>query len=146
MQSKLLKAIIVGFLFILLGLVRVFENDLFYDPFIKFYKQLYFTQEVPNFNLTKLITHTLFRYLLNSIISITILYIAFNKKDILRFSTIFYSIIFLLLISCYTITITNFSEELYLIFFYIRRFLIQPIFILLLLPAFYYQRIITKKH
>ena len=145
MIYKPFKTIIIASLFILLGLVRVFEDNLFYDPFIQFYKQLYFTKEVPDFNLGKLIIHAFFRYSLNSIISITILFIAFNKTAVLRFSLIFYAILFITLISCYLAIIMNFSEELHQLFFYIRRFLIQPIFVLVLLPAFYYQQNIIPK-
>jgi len=145
MQSKILKSIIIGFLFFLLGIVRVFEDDLFYDPFILFYKQLHYIKEVPDFNLIKILTYTLFRYLINSLVSIAILFIAFRKKEVLRFSVIFYTTLFVILISFYTITLLNLSNQLHQIFFYIRRFLIQPIFILVLLPAFYYQQKIIHK-
>ncbi len=145
MQSKILKIAIIGFLFLLLGIVRVFEDELFYDPFTLFYKQLHYIKEIPNYSLIKILTHTFFRYSINSLISIAILFIAFRKKEIIRFSTIFYITLFIILISIYTITVINFTEELHQIFFYIRRFLIQPIFILVLLPAFYYQQKIIHR-
>ena len=145
MESKLLKVIIIGFLFFLLGIIRVFENELFYDPFILFYKQLHYIKEIPDFNLIKIVAHTFFRYFINSLLSIVIIFIAFRKKEILRFSVIFYTTFFAILISLYIITLLNLSHQLHQIFFYIRRFLIQPIFILVLLPAFYYQQKIIHK-
>jgi exosortase F-associated protein len=41
--------------------------------------------------------------------------------------------------------LTFFGEENKMTLFYIRRFLIQPIFILLFIPAFYYQFEIKKR-
>jgi exosortase F-associated protein len=141
----MLKIAIIGFLFLLLGIVRVFEDDLFYDPFILFYKQLHYIKETPNYSLIKILTYTFFRYSINCLISIAILFIAFRKKEVIRFSVIFYITLFIILISIYTITVINLTEESHQIFFYIRRFLIQPIFILILLPAFYYQQNIIHR-
>jgi len=145
MRSKIFKLIIIGVLFLLLGTVRVFENELFYDPFILFYKRLHYIKETPDFNIIKALVHTFFRYSINSLLSISILFIAFRKKEILRFSGILYAALFIILISFYTIIAINFTEELHQVFFYIRRFLIQPIFILVLLPAFYYQQKIIHR-
>jgi len=145
MNSKISKGLIIGLLFFALGLIRVFENDLFYDPFIKFYKEIHLAKSIPYFYFPKILLHSLFRYCTNTILSIMILYITFRKKEIIRFSIAFYSIAFIVLISLYTVIIINLNEQLYQILFYIRRFLIQPIFILLLLPAFYYQHTIKNK-
>jgi len=145
MSSKILKVLLIGLLFFSLGLIRVFENELFYDPFIKFYKQIHFVKSIPDFKLSKILLNTFLRYFVNTTLSIGILYIAFRKKEIIRFSIVFYSISFIVLICSYTIVIINLNKELYQILFYIRRFLIQPIFVLLLLPAFYYQNSIKNK-
>lgn len=141
MISKVLKVSRIVILFAVLILVRVFENELFYDPFIAFYKNYYSLDSLLNIDYTSLIVNTFFRYSLNTIISLVILHFAFGKKEILRFSLMFYSFGFFALIIAYIFTVLNLTKDLYQLFFYIRRFLIQPIFILLLLPAFYYQRI-----
>lgn len=145
MNSKISKSLVIALLFFAIGLIRVFENELFYDPFIKFYKEIHLMKSSPDFDFPKILLHSFFRYFLNTILSIGILYIAFRKKEIIRFSIVFYSIAFIVLISLYTVVIINLNEQLYQVLFYIRRFLIQPIFILLLLPAFYYQRTIKNK-
>ena len=41
------KYIIIGLSFFLLVLIRVFETKLFYDPFIQFYKTIYFSSKIP---------------------------------------------------------------------------------------------------
>jgi exosortase F-associated protein len=141
MRDKLLKTLPISGLFVILALIRVYENELFYDTFITFYKSHYSLDSLLNLDYTKLFLNTFFRYLLNAIISIAILYFAFKTKEILRFSVLFYSIGFTILISAYILIVLNLTQDIYQLFFYTRRFLIQPIFILLLLPAFYYQRI-----
>lgn len=145
MNSKISKSLNIGLLFFALGLIRVFESELFYDPFIKFYKQIHLIKSIPHFDLSKILLHSFFRYCINTILSIAILYIAFRRKEIIRFSVAFYSIAFVVLISLYTLITINLNEQMYQVLFYIRRFLIQPIFILLLLPAFYYQHTIKNK-
>ncbi len=145
-MSKRVKVLIIVFAFALLALIKINEDIIYYDPFISYFKNNYFNQPTPNYTLFKLLTNTTARYLINSLISIFILYIAFQKKSIIRFSILFYSLAFIILITCYSIILFNFSIDLKQVFFYIRRFLIQPIFILILLPAFYYQNRIQNNH
>jgi len=129
---------------LVLVLIRFFEKDLFYDPLLTFYKGNYQLQSPPEMENLKLILNTFFRYFLNSLVSMVILYVAFQKKSIMKFSLIFYSFIGVLLILFFSYLIFNFNKENYFLTFYVRRFLIQPLFILLLLPAFYYQYYIKK--
>lgn len=143
--SKALKAIIIGILFFVFILVRVFENELFYDPFIKFYKHILLVKSIPSFKFPKILMYTFFRYFINTAVSICILYVAFKKKEIIQFSVVFYATAFIILIGFYTILVKNLSEDTIQLFFYLRRFLIQPIFLLLLLPAFYYQQFMNHK-
>lgn len=143
--TKISKIITIGILFFIFILIRAFENELFYDPFINFYRQIQLVKNIPSFSFPKILMHTFLRYFINTILSIAILYIAFKKKEIILFSTVFYVFAFIILIGSYTITVKNLSEETFQLFFYLRRFLIQPIFVLLLLPAFYYQQFINHK-
>lgn len=138
------KIALAGVLVLLLLLIRGFESKLFYDPFTSFFKGDYLSSDVPDFSLGKLLANTTLRYILNSLISLGILYVFFPKKGVLKFSTIFFSVLFVILIILYAILSVNLTQELHLFFFYVRRFLIQPIFLLLLLPAFYYQKYHSK--
>ncbi|NBU81103.1 MAG: exosortase F system-associated protein, partial [Flavobacteriaceae bacterium] len=49
-----------------------------------------------------------------------------------------------ILMISFVFVLTFFAEESKMTLFYIRRFLIQPIFILLFIPGFYYQKKIKK--
>jgi exosortase F-associated protein len=138
-MSKYLRFLGVGFLFFLLILVRAFQSKLFYDPFINYFKNDYLHQVIPKFNSFKLYLNIFFRYLLNSLISIGIIYLLFQKQ-FLKFSLQFYAIAFVILIFLLFIVLRIQLFESYLPLFYLRRFLIHPIFILLLIPIFYYQK------
>jgi len=126
-------------------LIRLYQEELFYDPFIRFYSLYYHDMQPPEVDLVKLIGNTSARYWLNSLLSIALIHVLFRKKSTLRFTFSFYGVAFLLLMISFYLVYEQLSPELYMVFFYIRRFLIQPIFILLLIPAFYYQRIEHQK-
>lgn len=138
-MSRLLKILLLLLLFGLLILVRHYENQLFYDPLILFFKGNYHLGLFPDVNPSKLMTHIAFRFFVNTAISLLILYVVFRDMEIIRFSLILYASLFFILFCMmyFMVKTLDVNSNLTLIF-YIRRFLIQPLFILLLLPAFYY--------
>lgn len=134
---------ILFFIIALLGLVlvRAFENKLFYDPFLTFFKLDYQNKPLPSFDNIPLFFGLLMRYSLNTILSLIIIYTLFKQLQLIRFALILYGVFFVLLVVVF-FTLLNFSNQPdYLILFYIRRFLIQPLFLLLFVPAFYYQQL-----
>ncbi len=134
------KALLITILIILLISVRVFQYSLFYDPFLLYFKNSYLSHtELPDINWIKMTLSLILRYVINTFISLTIIYILFKNKNIIKFSLAIYGISFLVLISIYYYYISINFESGYLAAFYVRRFLIQPLFLLLLVPAFYYQ-------
>lgn len=140
MMNKYLRFLLIGLLFFMLVLVRAFASELFYDPFIHYFKDDYLHKPIPETDLLKLYLSTMYRYILNALISVGIIYLLFQKKY-LKFALQFYIIAFIVLILLYSLPLFGVSINQFSIF-YIRRFLIHPIFVLLLIPAFYYQ----KKH
>jgi len=140
-NTKAIRIVGVLFLFLLLVLVRLFETELFYDPLLLFFKQDYLLKKVPDTNLALLLLNTFFRYVLNTVISLAILYVVFKDKDVIKFSLFLYVLALVILLPWMGYLVINASPESnYNLLFYVRRFLIQPIFILLLLPAFYYHK------
>lgn len=127
-------------LFALLVLIRFFENELFYDPYLTFFKNDYLYIDSPRREVLKVILYTTLRFLLNTLISLSILYVFFKDKSIIKFSIFVYAIAYGVLILLYLYFVVNPRQEDYYIFFNIRRFLIQPIILILLLPAFYYHK------
>lgn len=125
--------------------VRVFETQLFYDPFISFYKSEYFHKSLPSYDFSKLLINLIFRFSINAFFSLTIIYLLFKDNAILRVSVYLYigiGLFLLLLFGCY-LACSNSPD--YMVLFYIRRFLIQPVLLVLFVPAFYYQKKLTNK-
>ncbi|KJD31954.1 membrane protein [Tamlana nanhaiensis] len=135
------RYIMISMLFMLLIFVRFFEDDLFYDPYLTFFQNDYLYIDSPRREVAKLVLNTTFRFLLNTIISLGIIFLFFKDKGIVKFSAIVYSLAFVVLMLLYLYFVVNPKQEDYYLFFNIRRFLIQPIILLLLLPAFYYQKL-----
>lgn len=140
-MGKSSKFILLFVLFSLLAMIRYFENELFYDPYLSFFENDYLYMDNPRREIFKLTAFTTLRYVLNSIISLGILYVFFRDRNIIKFSVLVYSGAFVILLLIFLYFVLNPRQEDYYLFFNIRRFLIQPIILLLLLPAFYYHKL-----
>ncbi|NEV94429.1 exosortase F system-associated protein [Psychroflexus sp. YR1-1] len=144
-MHKFLKWGLLALLVIGLALIRYFEHELFSDPFLEFFRSAYRSAEVPEIDTLQIIASTSWRFLLNTILSLGIIWIAFPARKTFSFSLAFYGFAYVILISLFWFFITDMKAENYFLIFYIRRFLIQPIFLLILLPAFYYQKRSVKE-
>lgn len=127
-------------LIVLLVLVRAFENQLFYDPYLDFFQNDYLYIDSPRREVLKLTLYTTLRFLINTGLSLAILYVFFKDLNIVKFSVLVYGFSYIVLIALFLYYVTNPKQEDYITFFNIRRFLIQPLLLILLLPAFYYHR------
>lgn len=132
------------FLIGLLIIIRAFEETLFYDPFLDYFKSENAHLPFPKINIIKLYFSLGMRFYLNSVISLLLLYVIFKDRQIVKFTAFIYMVLGSLLLIGFMFVLTFFAEENKMMLFYIRRFLIQPIFILLFIPAFYYQKQIKK--
>lgn len=140
-MSNPIKYILILVLLGLLILIRVFEDELFYDPYLLFFKNDYLYMDFPRREVLKLTFFTSFRYVLNTIISLGIIYLFFRDRSIVKFSSFVYVVAYVILILIFLYFVINPRQEDYYLFFNFRRFLIQPVLLLLLLPAFYYYRL-----
>ena len=139
-MKKTIRIIIIVLLIVLLFLVRAFEEQLFYDPLNSYFQNDYLYKKTPSLDRWNLLLHLFYRYIVNSLISLAIIHLVFRNKKIIKFSQLFFAISFLVLIVAFFFSLRNNLEGGYIFAFYIRRFLIQPLFLLILLPAFYYHK------
>lgn len=144
-MDRIVRILIIMVLFLALVLVRAFQHELFYDPFIEYFRNGYLYDTIPVFSGSKLLLNLIFRYGLNTIISLAIIYVAFQNRDFLIFSIKFYFFAFILLVITFFIILKGELADGYLFAFYVRRFLIHPLFVLILLPAFYYKQLTVKE-
>ncbi|WP_179351606.1 exosortase F system-associated membrane protein [Winogradskyella vidalii] len=140
-MNKIVSYLLVGILFIFLILIRTYENVLFYDPYLTFFENDYLYIDSPRREVAKLVLFTTLRFVLNTVISLGILYLIFKDKGIIKFSALIYLIAYVLLLIPFLYFVINPDQDDYYLFFNIRRFLIQPIGLILLLPAFYYYKL-----
>ncbi|MFT4983535.1 MAG: exosortase F-associated protein [Flavobacterium sp.] len=134
--------VIIGFvLVVLLPVVRAFEDELFYDPFLNYFKSDFNALPLPSYDSFHLLIGLLFRYVLNTVLSLGLLYTIFRDGTMIKFASILYVFLFLLLVSLFYAIIHFYGAQSNLTLFYVRRFLIQPIFVILFIPAFYYQKL-----
>ncbi|PWA08326.1 exosortase F system-associated membrane protein [Flavobacterium laiguense] len=124
----------------LLATVRAFEDNLFYDPFLIYFKGDYRVLPLPEFDALLLFLGLLFRFALNTVLSLGIIYFLFKDKEIVKFSFILYILFFLILIFAFFFILYFYGNQNNLLLFYVRRFLIQPLFLILFIPAFYFQK------
>ena len=130
---------IIVLLIALFGLIRIYENQLFYDPFLKYFK-LDNNLDLPKVDFFQLAFGLTFRYFLNSIISLAILYLIFLDLELTKFATLLYILFFVVLLCALYFVLELTQNPNRITLFYIRRFLIQPILLLLFIPAFFFQK------
>ncbi|TJY37019.1 exosortase F system-associated membrane protein [Pontimicrobium aquaticum] len=140
-MHKWVKYIVVFGLIMLLALIRYFEDFLFYDPYLQFFENDYLYIDSPRRETLKLTLFTTFRYVLNTVVSLGILYAIFKDKSVIEFAILIYVFAYVFLLAAFLYFVINPNQEDYYLFFNIRRFLIQPLILVVLLPAFYYNKI-----
>ena len=140
-MPKLTRYIFAFLLRLGLVAIRAFEDQLFYDPYLVFFESDYLYIDSPRREVAKLTFFTSLRYLLNTLASIGIIYFIFNDKIMIKFAALIYTVAYVLLIVPFLYFVINPRQEDYYLFFNMRRFLIQPILLILLLPAFYYYKL-----
>ena len=123
------------------AIIRFFETELFYDPLISFYKSNFSQKPFPEIDAWKYYLNLAFRYTLNTGISLVLIWVSFQNKSYIKFSIMLYIVLFVIGIIAFMFTVHNIEIENFMTLFYIRRFLIQPLLVIILLPAFYFQNI-----
>lgn len=136
---------IVSVLIFALILVRAFESKLFYDPFLEFFHGEIQNKPLPEYDGFKLFLGLFFRYLINSAITVLIIYFLFRETSIVKLTSFLLFGFFIVLIIILFLILNFSSDPDYLFIFYIRRFLIQPLFLILFVPAFFYQKSVNNK-
>lgn len=140
-MNKWIRYALIAFVAVCLILVRKFEIVLFYDPFLKYFQGPMGREFYPEYDLMKVMISVTFRYAINAFLSLMIIALAFRRKSYVKFAMLIYLVFLVLLLPLYMYLATHYFELGENIGFYIRRLLIQPLLLLILIPAFYYLKI-----
>lgn len=126
---------------ILIGIisVRIFQDNLFFDPYLKFFEnKLAFENTALNEKSYEIMLYISLRYLLNSFLTLLFIYFLFLQKAFVSSSFFVLLLVFVVLFPVYYYFVMVDFREHTLVGFYVRRIMIQPIVLLLLVPSFYY--------
>ena len=137
---KILKWFFVALAIFGLIAVRIVETQLFYDPFQEYFHLANKNAPFPNFDWIPLILNYLFRFGINLFLSATIVHLIFKNKQWTLQAIVLMLIVFVITFPLYLYCIYTEFEVGYLFSFYMRRFVIQPIILLLIIPLFYYRK------
>lgn len=137
-MNKAVNILLVIVLFAMLAAVRYFQEALFYDPLIPFFKSNSVGASLPELQVPKFYIHLTFRFVVNTLLSLSVLWFLFQKWEIVKLSMVIYTLLFVLLIVAMVLILTFSESTDHQLLFYVRRFLIQPLFLLLLIPAYYF--------
>jgi exosortase F-associated protein len=139
-MNRIVKLALVVLLGCLLLVIRGFEDSLFYDPFLSFFRSIENDKALPEFDSLKLIGNVALRFLMNTAVSLGIIWIVFRNSEIVKLSMILYGILFVILLVAFYFLASSEASGQHMALFYLRRFLIQPLLLLVLVPAFYFQK------
>ena len=139
-MPKTFRFLIALLCFVGFAFIRFRESELFYDPLISFFKGYYQIAELPDMNMGKLLFHVGMRYTVHMILSLIILWVVFMEKGILKFALVLFGFLFVILMGVFFYLLHSYQVGEAGSLFYTRRFLIQPLLIFILLPAFFYYR------
>lgn len=126
--------------------VRFVEDKIFYDPFLDYFHAASKKAIFPDFQWGKLILNYVFRFLLNLIFSAVAVHFIFKNFKWTMQAIVLMLIVFAVTFPIYLYCISDRFEIGYLFSFYMRRFVIQPLILLLIIPLFYYRKNLIKAH
>jgi exosortase F-associated protein len=93
---------------------------------LNYFKSDFNVLPLPSYDSFHLLIGLLFRYVLNTVLSLGLLYTIFRDGTMIKFASSL-RLFFLILVSLFLRHIHFYGAQSNLIFFYVRRFLIQPI-------------------
>lgn len=146
MVKEIVQNKYLGVFILVMGLiaVRIFQSELFYDPLLTFFRGNFQGKPLPEYNVIKLLFYLFLRYFVNSLLSVAIIYLLFKNKNNTQLSVVLYTVFAIGLFSAITFLLINYKPTDYMSLFYIRRFIIQPYFLLIFIPALYYTNYHSK--
>jgi len=139
--NKGLRILLIVLCILALVSIRAFASHIFYDPLISFFKGRYTTDPLPEMDVLGLVLNVSMRFWMNTIITLVILWLLFQKREVVVLSLWLGIIVFVLLLLAFVIFLDNAETGAYMPLFYTRRFLIHPMLLLLLVPSFYFHKL-----
>lgn len=133
-KSFAVRVIFSILLVLLLVSVRLFERQWFPEPLLDFFgSQAYLTEELPHLTAADY-GSMFFRYTVNAVFSLALLFLWVENRRLRRFLLLFYAVAGPVLLILLMLASAFYRPGEYQLLFYIRRILIQPFFLFILVP------------
>ncbi len=140
-KSQFIKISCVGIGVLGLATVYIFQRDIFYSGFSDFGAG---TVKLPEFNALKFAVHKLIRFLLNDGFSLLIIFGIFQRKDFMSFGFRLFQVELLVILPIYILLTIFMYEQTRFFLQHIHRLVVNPVLMMLLIPAFFYQQHLEK--
>lgn len=138
MNSGLIRRYIIGLSCLsVLVLVYLYQREWFYSGF---YDTGAAADKAPGFNPGRFFLSKYTRFLINDTMALGILYALFVDKKYMNFAFAVFLIEALVMMPFYVIGVIWFWDELRWFLSHLHRLVVNPFFMMLLIPAFYYQK------
>jgi exosortase F-associated protein len=143
MQNRVISTLLVLLLLGAIVSIRLYELDLFYDPLNEYFHGNFQALPFPEIDIWKLMLSNSLRFLLNSSISLGVLWLLYKSAAFVKAGLWVYLFTFIILSAALIILLQLDSSLAKMALFYTRRFLIHPLLLFILVAGCYYLK--TRK-
>lgn len=125
---------------LLLGIigVRYFEVALFQDELNDYFHSDFQNIPIPDIALWETVASTSLRFLMNTVLSLWILWFLYKRETYVKASLWVYLFAYIILISSFVVLIQLDAQWVKMALFYVRRFLIHPLLLFILVAGCYF--------
>lgn len=143
MTSSLLRRYIVGLICLaILILVYLFQKEWFYSGF---YETGGASDKVSDFDPWRFFLSKYTRFLINDTMALGILWALFQEKKYMNFAFAVFLLEALVMMPFYVIGVIWYWDALRWFLSHLHRLVVNPFFMMLLIPAFYYQKNLSAR-
>lgn len=143
--QRLFSGVLVVLLIMGLVAVRGFEDVLFNDPLKNYFNSDFQLRPVPAVSTLEQLAITSLRFLLNMVLSLWILWFLYKEISYINASLWVYLFAYVLLIGSFYFLLSVNSDLGKMGLFYVRRFLIHPLLLFVLVAGFYFLKNKNKR-
>ncbi len=145
-KNKTATYLFAAMVILLLVSVRLFENEWFPEKLTGYFATgKYLEEPLPVLSFRDYFNIFL-RFAVNSVLSVVLLHLLFNDRKLTLWAIRFLAVAGILVFVAFWLTTHWFRPADYRVVFYLRRVLIQPIGLFILLPVFYLSHLIAKNN
>jgi exosortase F-associated protein len=144
MHTRVISTLLVILLLGAIIAIRLYELDLFYDPLNEYFHSNFQALPFPEIDIWKVMVSNSLRFLLNSLISLGILWLLYKSSEFVKAGLWVYLFAFIILSTALLILLQLDSSLAKMALFYTRRFLIHPLLLFILVAGCYYLKTLVS--